>query len=207
MDNSFTEAEFLAILPLQSLSPSNRISKKIPASTAERLTIPVELIERRIFLIRGQKVMLDAGLAELYQVTTGNLNLAVRRNIERFPEDFMFQLTKEEHTASLLQIARAKTGRGGRQTLPYAFTEHGVAMLSAVLSSEKAVQMSILIVRAFVKMRELLASHKDLAARVEKLESAQKKHGSIIAVLAEEIDEMKRLPDAPKRRIGFKTGH
>jgi len=133
VDNSFTEAEFLAILPLQSLSPSNRISKKIPASTAERLTIPVELIERRIFLIRGQKVMLDAGLAELYQVTTGNLNLAVRRNIERFPEDFIFQLTKEEHTASLLQIARAKTGRGGRQTLPYAFTEHGVAMLSAVL--------------------------------------------------------------------------
>ncbi len=183
------------------------MSKKITASAAERLTIPVELIERRIYLIRGQKVMLDAGLAELYQVTTGNLNLAVRRNVERFPEDFMFQLTKEEHTALLLQIARAKTGRGGRQTPPYAFTEHGVAMLSAVLNSERAVQMSILIVRAFVKMRELLASHKDLAARVEKLEGAQKKHGSIIAVLAEEIDEMKRLPEAPKRRIGFKTGH
>ena len=176
------------MLPLQSLSPSNRMSKKIPASAAERLPIPVNW-------------------AELYQVTTGNLNLAVRRNIERFPEDFMFQLTKEEHTASLLQIARAKTGRGGRQTPPYAFTEHGVAMLSAVLNSERAVQMSILIVRAFVKMRELLASHKDLAARVEKLESAQKKHGSIIAVLAEEIDEMKHLPEAPKSRIGFKTGH
>jgi phage regulator Rha-like protein len=182
------------------------MSKQTPASAAERLPIPVELIERRIYLIRGQKVMLDAGLAELYQVTTGNLNLAVRRNLERFPQDFMFQLTKDEHTALLLQIARAKTGRGGRQTPPYAFTEHGVAMLSAVLNSERAVQMSILIVRAFVKMRELLASHKDLAARIEKLEGAQKKHGSIIAVLAEEIDEMKRLPEAPKRRIGFKTG-
>ena len=168
--------------------------------------MPVELIERRIYLIRGQKVMLDSELAGLYRVTTGNLNLAVRRNLERFPDDFMFQLTKEEHTTLLLQFARAKTGRGGRQTPPLAFTEHGVAMLSAVLNSQRAVQMSILIVRAFVKMRELLASNKDLAARVEKLESAQKKHGSIIGVLAEEIDEMKRLPEPHKRRIGFKTG-
>ena len=95
---------------------------------------------------------------------------------------------------------------GGRQSLPYVFTEHGVAMLSAVLGSRSAVQMSILIVRAFVKMRELLASHKDLAQRVEKLENAQKRHGSIIAVLAEEIDEMKRLPEPHKRRIGFKMG-
>jgi hypothetical protein len=179
--------------------------KSFPA-VAERLAVPVELIERRIHLIRGQRVMLDSELAGLYQVTTGNLNLAVRRNVERFPDDFMFQLTKEEYNALLLQFARAKTGRGGRQTPPYAFTEHGVAMLSAVLGSQSAVQMSILIVRAFVKMRELLASHKDLAARVEKLESARKKHGSIIAVLAEEIDEMKRLPEPIKRRIGFKTG-
>ncbi len=168
--------------------------------------MPVELIERRIYLIRGHRVMLDSELAGLYEVTTGNLNLAVRRNVERFPDDFTFQLTKEEHTALLLQFARAKTGRGGRQTPPFAFTEHGVAMLSSVLNSERAVQMNILIVRAFVKMRELLANHKDSAARVEKLESAQKKHGSIIAVLADEIDEMKRLPEPHRRRIGFKTG-
>jgi len=166
--------------------------------------VPIELIKRRIYLVRGQKVMFDSELAALYHVTTGNLNLAVRRNVERFPGDFMFQVTQEEHTALLLQFARAKTGRGGRQTPPYAFTEHGVAMLSAVLNSERAVHMSILIVRAFVKMRELLASHKDLAARIEKLESAQKKHGSIIAVLAEEIDDLKRLPEPHKRRIGFK---
>ncbi len=92
--------------------------KKTPSSLAEPLPIPVELIERRIYLIRGQKVMLDSELADLYEVTTGNLNLAVRRNVERFPEDFMFQLTREEHIALLLQIARAKSGRGGRQTPP-----------------------------------------------------------------------------------------
>jgi ORF6N domain-containing protein len=123
----------------------------------------VELIERRIYLIRGQKVMLDSDLADLYQVTTGNLNLAVRRNIDRFPEDFMFQLTKEENNSLLLQFARAKKGRGGRQTQPYAFTELGVAMLSSVLNSERAVQVNIVIMRAFVRLRELLATHNDLA--------------------------------------------
>ena len=116
--------------------------------------------------------MLDSDLAELYRATTGNLNLAVRRNPARFPEDFMFQLTTEELDSLLLQIARAKAGRGGRRTPPYAFTEHGVAMLSSVLNSERAVEMNILIIRAFVRMRELLASNKQLAARVEKLETS-----------------------------------
>ena len=179
------------------------MSRKSPPTVAERLPIPAELIERRIYLIRGQKVMLDSELAGLYQVPT--FNEAVKRNLNRFSEDFMFQLTGEETEALTSQIAISKKGRGGRRTRPYAFIEHSVAMLSSVLNSERAVQMNILIVRAFVKMRELLASHKDLAARVEKLESAQKKHGSIIAVLAEEIDEMKRLPEPHKRRIGFKA--
>jgi hypothetical protein len=182
------------------------MSRKSPPSVAERLSVSVELIERRIYLIRGQKVMLDSELAGLYQVPTFRLNEAVKRNLNRFPDDFMFQLTPEEAGALTSQIAISKKGRGGRRTRPYVFTEHGVAMLSSVLNSERAVQMNILIVRAFVKMRELLTSHKDLAARVEKLESARKKHGSIIAVLAEEIDEMKRLPEPTKRRIGFKTG-
>jgi len=179
--------------------------KKTPASVAERLPVPTELIERRIYLIRGQKVMLDADLAELYRVATKVLNQAIKRNHVRFPGDFMFQLTQEEAESLRSQFVTSKPGRGGRRHQPYAFTEHGVAMLSAVLNSQRAVQMSILIVRAFVKIRELLASHKDLAARVEKLEAAQKKHGSIIGILAEEIDEMKRLPEPPKRRIGFKT--
>ena len=180
------------------------MSRRSPPTVAERLPIPVELIERRIYLIRGRKVMLDSELAGLYKVPTFRFNEAVKRHLNRFPEDFMFQLTLEETRALTSQIAISKKGRGGRRTRPYAFTEHGVAMLSSVLNSERAVQMNILIVRAFVKMRELLASHKDLAERVENLEGAQKRHGSIIAVLAEEIDEMKRLPEPHKRRIGFK---
>jgi len=179
--------------------------KKTPASIAERLPVPIELIERRIYLIRGQKVMLDADLAELYRVATKVLNQAIKRNQARFPDDFLFQLTQEEAESLRSQFVTSNPGRGGRRYQPYAFTEHGVAMLSAVLNSPRAAQMSILIVRAFVKMRELLASHKDLSVRLEKLEAAQKKHGSIIGMLAEEIGEMKRLPEPPKRRIGFKT--
>jgi len=182
------------------------LPKKTPAPIAERLPVLVELIERRIYLIRGRKVMLDADLAELYRVATKVLNQAIKRNTARFPEDFMFQLTTEEAESLRSQIVTLEKGRGRHSKYaPLAFTEHGVAMLSAVLKSQRAVQMSILIVRAFVKIRELLASHKDLAARVEKLEAAQKEHGSIIGILAEEIDEMKRLPEPPKRRIGFKT--
>jgi hypothetical protein len=167
------------------------------------LAVPVELIERRIRLIRGQKVMLDADLADIYQVTTGNLNLAVRRNTSRFPPDFMFQLTKEEFDALLLQTARAKTGRGGRHTLPYAFTEHGVAMLSSVLNTGRAVQMNIVIIRAFIKLREILASNRDLARRLDQVETRLGQHGSAIAVVVEEIKKLKQPPTTPKRRIGF----
>jgi phage regulator Rha-like protein len=118
----------------------------------------------------------------------------------------MFQLSLDEAAALRSQTVILDKGRGRySKYAPLAFTEHGVAMLAAVLNSQRAAQMSILIVRAFVKMRELLASHKDLAARVEKLEAAQKEHDSIIGILAEEIDEMKRLPEPPKRRIGLKT--
>jgi phage regulator Rha-like protein len=179
--------------------------KKTLVPIAKRLPVPIELIERRIYPIRGQKVMLDTDLAEIYKVATKVLNQAIKRNQARFPGDFMFQLTHEEAESLRSQFVTSNRGRGGRRYQPYAFTEHGVAMLSAVLNSQRAVQMSILIVRAFVKMRELLASHKDLAARVEKLETAQQEHGSIIGILAEEIDEMKRLPEPPARRIGFKT--
>lgn len=149
--------------------------------------------------------MLDADLAELYQVETKVLNQGVRRKLRRFPQDFMFQLTSEESESLRSQFVTSNPGRGGRRYLPYAFTEHGVAMLSSVLNSERAVQMNILIVRAFVRMRELLASHKDLAARVNHVETTQRQHGSIIAVLAEEIDDMKRLPKPTRRRIGFEA--
>jgi phage regulator Rha-like protein len=169
-----------------------------------RLPVPVQLIDRRIYLIRGHKVMLDADLAELYQVPTKAFNQAVQRNKQRFPEDFMFQLTKEE--AENLRSQTVTSSWGGRRYRPYAFTEHGVAMLASVLRSKRAIHMSIVIVRAFIRMRELLASHKDLAARMEKLEEQQKEHGSIIGILAEEIDELKRLPEPrPTRRIGFRV--
>ena len=179
--------------------------KRSSISPAERLPISIGLIERRIYVIRGQKVMLDADLADLYRVETRALVQAVKRNLGRFPRDFMFRLTPKENHVLRSQIVISKNSRGGRRYAPYAFTEHGVAMLSAVLTSQRAVQMSILIVRAFVKIRELLASHKELSARVEKLEREQKEHASIITILADEISEMRRLPEPSRRRIGFRT--
>jgi hypothetical protein len=176
---------------------------KTKALTRAGLPIPAERVARQIFVIRGQKVMLDTDLAELYQVPTKRMNEQVRRNLARFPEDFMFQLTGRE--TDVLRSQFATSSWGGRRYLPYVFTEHGVAMLSSVLSSKRAVQMSILIIRAFVKLREMLASHKDLALRLAKMERVQKRHGSVITILAEEIQEMKRLPPPAGRRIGFRT--
>jgi phage regulator Rha-like protein len=177
-------------------------AKSFALSTA---VVPIERIERKIFLIRGFKVMLDADLAELYQVKTEALNQAVKRNINRFPEDFMFQLTGEELNNWRSQIVMSKPGaRMGLRRPPYAFTEHGVAMLSTVLKSKRAVQMNILIIRAFVKLRELLASHKDLAARIEKLEASKDRHASVLALLADEIDKLKQQPPVPRKDpIGF----
>jgi len=173
-------------------------SKPVSANQPQQI-LPLETIERRILLIRGQKVMIDADLAELYQVTTGNLNLAVRRNRTRFPEDFMFQLTKEEFENLRLQIAISRWG--GRRYPPYAFTEHGVAMLSSVLQSQRAVQMNILIIRAFVKLREMLATHKDLAL---KLEAMERKYDAQFKVVFQILNElMKREPPPPSRQIGF----
>lgn len=142
------------------------MSKAANGSELDHLPVPLEFVERRIYLIRGQKVMLDSDLAELYQVETRALIQAIKRNQDRFPDDFMFQLSKEEVASLRSQIVISNIGRGGRRYLPYAFTEHGVAMLSSVLNSKRAVQMNILIIRAFVKLRELLASHKDLADKI-----------------------------------------
>ena len=168
---------------------------------SQQLPIPVEMIERRIYLIRGQKVMLDADLAEVYQVTTGNLNLAVRRNRRRFPEDFMFQLTNEEFESLRLQFASSRWG--GRRYRPYAFTEHGVAMLSSVLKSERAVQMNILIIRTFVRLRELLATPKDLARKIEDVERTQREQGLKIDAVYDYVKKLIEAPVKPKRPIGF----
>lgn len=144
-------------------------------------------------------------MAEIYQVETFNLNKAVKLNLDRFPKDFMFQITKEEADALIFQIGMSKpTGRGGRRYQPYAFTEHGVAMLSSVLKSQRAVQMNIVIIRAFVKLREMLGTHKDLAHKMEQVEIRLRQHGSAIAVLVDEIKKLKQPPPTPpKRRIGF----
>src|SRR5436309_2259151 len=164
---------------------------KKPIAPVASLQVPAPFIERHIYLIRGQKVMLDADLAELYQVPTKRLNEAVHRNVERFPADFMFQLNAEELANWRSQIATSNPGaKMGLRRPPFAFTEHGVAMLSSVLNSLRAVQMNILIIRAFVQLRELLATHKDLARKLEHLEATQKQHTSIITVV---VDEIKKL--------------
>lgn len=163
--------------------------------------ITTSRIEQKIFLIRGQKVMLDRDLAFLYRVTTFNLNKSVKRNIERFPEDFMFQLTKEEWESLRFQFGILKTGRGKhRKYLPYAFTEQGVAMLSSVLRSKRAVQVNIAIMRAFVRLRELLSTHKDLARRLDELE---KKYDSQFKIVFDAIREMMQKPEPIRKRIGF----
>ncbi len=166
--------------------------------------IPVELTEKKILLIRGEKVMLDADLAELYQVETFNLNKAVKRNIDRFPQDFMFQLTKQEADSLRFQIGMSKTeGRGGRRYLPYVFTEHGVAMLSTVLNSEKAVKVNIEIMRAFVRLRQMLASNAELA---RKLDALEKKYDAQFKVVFDAIRQLMTPPVTKKRKIGFRSG-
>ncbi|HEU0138221.1 MAG TPA: ORF6N domain-containing protein [Bryobacteraceae bacterium] len=174
----------------------------------EELPVPAELIEQRIFLIRGHKVMVDADLASLYDVPTGALNRAVKRNLERFPEDFCFQLMNEELEALRFQSGISKkVGRGGRRYLPYVFTEQGVAMLASVLNSPRAVQVSIGIVRVFVRLRAILATHAELSRRLEELERKFEKHDSELYYVFEAIRElMAPEPVPPKRRIGFQAG-
>jgi len=162
--------------------------------------IPAEVIERKIYLMRGHKVMLDSDLAELYKVETRTLIQAVKRNINRFPSDFMFQLNYQEVASLRSQIVTSKAGRGGRRYIPYVFTEQGVAMLSSVLNSERAIQVNIAIMRAFVKLREMIASHKDLAKRLDELE---KKYDEQFRVVFDAIRELMTPPEPKRRRIGF----
>ena len=168
-------------------------------------------VERRIFLIRGQKVMLDADLAELYGVPTKSLNLAVKRNADRFPEDFAFQLNEEEVAGLRFQFETSKRGRGGRRYRPFAFTEQGVAMLSSVLRSPRAVQVNIAIMRAFVRLREMLMSNADLARKLLALEN---KYDAQFRVVFDAIRELMegppsaakaphRIPSAEQKLIRF----
>jgi len=164
-------------------------------TSKDKSLIPIERIEELILLIRGHKVMLDSDLAELYGVTTKRLNEQVRRNLSRFPEDFMFKLTESEAHLLRSQFATSKGGRGGRRYLPYAFTEQGVAMLSSVLNSGRAIKVNIEIMRAFVRLRQILASNKELAKRLDDLE---KKYDAQFRVVFDAIRELMKPPESKK---------
>jgi phage regulator Rha-like protein len=165
--------------------------------------IPIEAVASRIYLIRGHKVMLDRDLAELYGVETRVLKQAVRRNIGRFPADFMFELTKEEEDSLRSQIVTLK-GRGKHSKyLSFAFTEQGVAMLSTVLNSERAIEVNIAIMRAFVRMRELLATNKKMARKLDELEKRLTGHDEQFQMVFEAIRQLIEVEEKPKKKIGF----
>jgi phage regulator Rha-like protein len=164
--------------------------------------IPAERIENKIFLIRGQKVMLDRDLAELYGVKTYNLNKAVKRNIKRFPLDFMFQLTKDEYRSLRFQFGILERGRHSKY-LPYAFTQEGVAMLSGVLNSERAIAVNVQIMRVYVKLRKILSTHKELAQKLKELEQKFEKHDAEIQSIFKAIRQLMAPLKKQTRRIGF----
>lgn len=168
--------------------------------------VPVEIIERKIYLIRGMKVMLDSDLAWLYQVETRALVQTVKRNVDRFPKDFMFQVSEKEFKNWRSQIVMSNPGaKMGLRRPPFVFTEHGVAMLSSILKSKKAVQVNILIVRAFIKLRELLATHKDLILEIDKIKREQKnqnqKINSVINIISQMINP---TVDENREPMGFR---
>jgi hypothetical protein len=164
---------------------------------------PLLPVESRILFLRHQRVILDADIATLYGVPVKRLNEQVKRNQKLFPSDFMFQLTAKEHTSLRSQIATSNKGRGGRRYTPYAFTEHGAIMAATVLNSERAVQMSVFVVRAFVRLRDMLATNRRLAGKIFELENRLDTHDSTIQDLIEAIKEL-MMPEEPTRaRIGF----
>ncbi|HSH67166.1 MAG TPA: ORF6N domain-containing protein [Bacteroidia bacterium] len=168
------------------------------------LVIPEEIVMNKIYLIRGHKVMLDSDLAELYEVETRVLNQAVSRNVDRFPEDFMFQLNEKEWEN--LKSQNVMSSWGGRRTLPYVFTEHGVLMLSSVLNSRRAIQLNILIVRVFTRIRQMLTDNTELRLAIEKLKRKSENHTKNIEVVFKYLDELLEKKENPKPRkaIGYK---
>ena len=169
------------------------------------MTLSPSVIEKMIYIVRGQKVMLDSDLATLYGVETRRLNEQVKRNIDRFPDDFMIQLTKEEYEALKSQIATSKKGRGGKQKLPMVFTENGLAMLSGVLNSKRAIQVNISIMRLFTKLRSFLLLERDLNERVGQLEKGTNKLFKIVFERLDNLEETVTTKIPKKRKkIGLK---
>ncbi|MGV3545859.1 MAG: ORF6N domain-containing protein [Pedobacter sp.] len=174
--------------------------------TAKQLftSISDDIVVNKIYEIRNQKVMLDSDLAELYGVETGRLNEQVKRNINRFPEDFMFQLCAEEYDSLISQIAISKKGRGGRRKLPFVFTEHGVLMLSSVLNSQQAIQVNIQIVRIFTRLRNLLSEHTELKLEIADIKKHLQNHDKNIELVFSYLDKLIDKQNEPRKRIGFK---
>jgi phage regulator Rha-like protein len=162
-------------------------------------------VESRIMVLRAQRVILDSDLAELYEVPVKRLNEQVKRNRERFPRDFMFQLSEEEDKALRSLTATSAAGRGGRRYLPYAFTEHGAIMVATVLNSERAVEMSVFVVRAFVRLREMLASNQQIAAKFAELEGRLEGQDAAIQEIVEAIRQLMEPPLGATRKIGFEA--
>jgi hypothetical protein len=175
----------------------------MPKSDLPLIKVSEEIIFEKIYIIRGQKVMLDKDLAEMYGVPTFRLNEAVKRNITRFPEDFMFQLIKEEYDSLRSQIAILKRG-GHSKYLPYAFTEQGVAMLSSVLNSETAIQVNIQIIRLFTKMKQLILDNKDLWMKIERIEQHLIKNDEEIKKVFAYLKKLLIQENKPRNPIGFR---
>ncbi len=173
--------------------------------TSSSPAVSGQFVERRIYLIRGHKVMIDEDLAELYGVPTKRLNEQVRRNLKRFPKDFMFQLTKEEAQLLRSQFATSKSAHGGRRSPPYAFTEHGVAMLSTVLNSERAIEVSIAIMRAFIRLRQLLESNEELNRKFAAVVKTLSTHDKYFQVVFNELKRLTEQPVPSRKQIGFKS--
>lgn len=171
-------------------------------SKDKSLVIPDEVVMNKIYLIRNHKVMLDDDLAELYQVETRRLNEQVKRNADRFPEDFMFQLTDEEWEN--LKSQNATSSWGGRRKKPFAFTEHGVLMLSSVLNSDRAIQVNIQIMRIYAKLREMILTHKDILLKLEQMERKMVRQDGDIKLIFKYLKELLNPKTEPMRKIGFK---
>jgi hypothetical protein len=169
----------------------------------KRVTIPTGHVEQLILLIRRQKIILDSGLAGLYGVETRRLNEQVKRNADRFPEDFMFQLSREEFEILKSQFAISTPRWGGRRKRPFAFTEHGAIMAAGVLNTPKAIEVSVYVVRAFVRLREYLATHKELAHKLVELEKKLDTHDEAVQSLIMAIRRLMEPPKTRRRRIGF----
>jgi hypothetical protein len=167
---------------------------------SQNAIVPTALINHKIFFVRSTRVMLDADLAQLYGVATKNLNKAVKRNASRFPSDFMFQLSSKDLQSLRFQFGTSKPGRGGRRFAPYAFTEQGVAMLSSVLRSARAVQVNVAIMRTFVRLREMLATHEELRRKIDVME---KRYDARFQAVFETIRQMLETPIPAKKPIGF----